>query len=129
MTEQQAKFELELLPGNYVICRLAPEGAVPDWVAGAFVSVTRTAAELSIVCRDENVPGDVQSEGGWRSLRVMGKLDFSLVGVISRITTVLADCGLSTFALSTFDTDYFLVRASDLEEAVQVLAVAGLPVR
>ena len=129
MTEQQSKFELELLPGNYVICRLDPGDAVPDWAGGELVSVTRTPLELSIVCRDEDVPGDVKSEGGWRSLRVMGKLDFSLVGVISRIATVLAESGLSTFALSTFNTDYFLVRTSHLEEAIQVLAEAGLPVR
>ena len=129
VTAEKAKFELEVLPGNYAICRLDPGDSVPDWAGGELVSVTRTPAELSIVCQDENVPGDVQSEGGWRSLRVRGKLDFSLVGVISRIATVLADSGLSTFALSTFDTDYFLVRASDLEEAIQVLAGAGLPVR
>ena len=77
-----------------------------------------------IQCFHFNLPGGL---GG--ALQMMGKLDFSLVGVISRITTVLADSGLSTFALSTFDTDYFLVRASDLEKAVQVLAGAGLPVR
>ncbi|MCP3691148.1 MAG: ACT domain-containing protein [Planctomycetaceae bacterium] len=118
-----------MLPGNYAICRLDPGDSVPDWAGGELVSVTRTPAELSIVCQDENVPGDVQSEGGWRSLRVRGKLDFSLVGVISRIATVLAESRLSTFALSTFDTDYFLVRVSDLEEAIQVLAGAGLPVR
>ena len=114
-------FDLEVLSGNYVICRLNPTEPVPEWPGGELISVTRTPDELSIVCRDEDVPGDVQSEPGWRCLRVAGKLDFSLVGVIAKITTVLADAGVSVFAMSTFDTDYFLVREMDLERAVKSL--------
>ena len=119
-------FDLELLSGNYVICRLNPAEPVPEWPGGELLSVTRTPDELTIVCREDDVPDEVQSEPGWRCLRVAGKLDFSLVGVIAKITTVLADAGVSVFAISTFDTDYFLVREMDLERALQALAEAGM---
>ena len=119
-------FNLEVLPGNYLICRFDPGEPVPEWAGGEFVSVTRTRDELSIVCRDEEVPADVQSEPGWRSLRIAGTLDFSLVGVIARITTVLADTGVSVLVISTFDTDYFLVRDIDLERGVKALLEAGV---
>ena len=119
-------FDLKLLPGNYVVCRLAPEEAVPAWAVGDLISTTRTPDELSIVCRDTDVPGEVQSEPGWRCLRVAGKLDFSLVGVIAKITTVLADAGVSLFAISTFDTDYFFVREIDLDRALKAWNEAGM---
>ena len=119
-------FELQLLTGNYVVCRLAPDEPVPAWALGHLVSTTRTPEELSIVCRDTDVPGDVQSEPGWRCLRVAGKLDFSLVGVIARITTVLADAGISVFTISTFDTDYFFVRKIDLDRALKAWNEAGM---
>jgi len=119
-------FELQLLPGNYVVCRLAPDEPVPSWALGDLVSTTRTPEELSILCRDTDVPGDVQSEPGWRCLRIAGKLDFSLVGVIARITTVLADAEISVFTISTFDTDYFLVRKIDLDRAMKAWNEAGM---
>ena len=111
-----------------MICRLDPGEPVPEWPRGELISVTRTPGELSIVCRDEDVPDDVQSEPGWRCLRVAGKLDFSLVGVIAKITTVLADVGVSVFTMSTFDTDYFLVREMDLERALRALLEAEMKI-
>lgn len=126
---EQAKLELEVLPGNYAICRLDPGDSVPDWAGGELVSVTRTPAELSIVCQDEAVPGQVQRESGWRAFQVQGPLDFALVGVIAMIATVLAEAGLSTFAVSTFDTDYFLVREKGVDVAVRALVAAGMVVR
>ena len=119
-------FNLEILPGAYVICRLNPEEPIPKWLRGELVSVTRTPDELSVVCPAEGVPYDVQRESGWRCLRVIGKLDFSLVGVIAGITTVLADAGLSVLTLSTFNTDYFLVREKDLSRAAHALEEAGM---
>ena len=119
-------FNLEILPGAYVICRLNSEEPIPKWLRGELVSVTRTPDELSVVCPAEGVPHDVQRESGWRCLRVIGKLDFSLVGVIAGITTVLADAGLSVLTLSTFDTDYFLVREKDLTRAAHALGEAGM---
>jgi hypothetical protein len=118
-------FTLELLTDTFAICRLDPDAPIPDWAQGDFVSITRTQEELSIVCRREDVRDDVQAERGWRCLRIVGKLDFSLVGVIANITKVLADVGLSVFVMSTYDTDYFLVRQQDVDQTVGVLKDAG----
>ena len=118
-------FNLELLPGNYMICKMQPSKPIPEWARGEFVSVTHTPDELSIVCPVQNIPANVQSESGWRCLRVAGKLDFSLVGLISDITTILADADVSTFVMSTFDTDYFLVREIDLDCSTAALSKAG----
>ena len=118
-------FTLELLPDTFAICCLDPDAAIPDWANGDFVSITRTHDELSIVCCQELVPDDVQAEREWRCLRVVGKLDFTLVGVIAAITKVLADESISVFVMSTFDTDYFLVRAIDVERTVEALVESG----
>lgn len=118
-------FNLELLSDNYVLCRIEPNRSIPEWAHGEFVSITRTRDELSIVCTDRNVPDDVQRESGWRCLRVAGKLDFSLVGIIATITAILADADISTFVVSTFDTDYLLLRELDLDCATAALVQAG----
>ena len=112
---------------RFAICRLAPEAALPAWVAGAegFTSVTRTVAELSIVCPEERVPDGIRREDGWRLLEVHGPLDFALTGILASLTTTLAEAGVSIFALSTFDTDYLLVREMALSAAVAALCAAG----
>lgn len=108
------------------VCRLDPTDPVPAWATeGPFVSVTRTPGELSVVCRDDAVPDGVRAERGWRALRVDGVLDFSLVGVLARLATPLANAGVSVFAVSTFDTDYLLVKEADLAAAVEALREAG----
>ena len=116
---------LELLTDTFAVCRLDFDAPIPDWTHGDFVSITRTPDELSIVCRQEEVPDDVQAERGWRYLRVVGKLEFSLLGVIATLTKVLADAGISVFVVSTFDTDFLLVRDVDLDTAEVALAEAG----
>jgi hypothetical protein len=117
---------LVLLPGAFAVCGLDPNEAVPSWATrGTFVSVTRTPNELSVVCREEDVPEGVRCERGWRCLQVPGPLDFSLVGVLASLLTPLAEAGVSVFALSTFDTDYLLVREADLERAERALRTAG----
>ncbi|MCA9070410.1 MAG: ACT domain-containing protein [Planctomycetaceae bacterium] len=119
---------LELLSETFAICRLPPNSSVPDWAKGDFVSSTQTQNELSIVCSQESVPDDVQTERDWRCLRIVGKLDFSLVGVIASLTGILAEAGISVFVISTYDTDYFLVREKNLVETVEVLENAGYSV-
>lgn len=115
-----------LLPEIYAVCRLPRDAALPDWAAqGDLVSVTRTADELSIVCPADAVPSDVRREGGWRCLRVAGTLDFGLVGVLASLLTPLAQAGVSVFCLSTFDTDYVLVREGDLSRSTLALRAAG----
>ena len=121
----ERKFTLEVVPGAYAVCQLDFDAEVPGWVSGAVTSVTRTPAELSIICSEECVPGDVRSESGWRCLRVVGPLEFSMVGVIASLTGVLADAGLSVFVVSTFATDCLLVKQAHLDTAVTSLTSAG----
>lgn len=117
---------LTVQPGRYAICRLAPGAPVPEWaLASAFFSITRTADELSLVVEDDRVPPDVTAAPGWRLLRVEGVLDFSLTGILAGICAALAGAGVSIFALSTYDTDYVLVRQEDLDRACEALRAAG----
>jgi hypothetical protein len=115
--------KLILVPGTYAICRLPADVAFPSWATGAFVAITRTADELSVVCRQEVVPEGIRNEGSWHCLRVAGTLDFTLVGVLASLLVPLAEAGVGVFCISTFDTDYLLVR--DLERATEALQLAG----
>ena len=92
---------------------------------GEFFSVTRTAEELSAVCEAAAVPPGVKAEGPWSVLAVRGPLDFNLKGVLAGLTTPLATADISIFAVSTYDTDYVLVRSPDLDRAVRALREAG----
>jgi len=89
------------------------------------VSVTRTATELSVTCLQDQVPDGVTSETDWRCLRIAGELDFSLVGVVASLTTVLAVADISVFVCSTFNTDYVLVKQKCLDKAIAALTTAG----
>ncbi|NLO37941.1 MAG: ACT domain-containing protein [Ruminiclostridium sp.] len=111
-----------LLQESYAVCRLDSTSKIPDWLKGdAFYSITKTAEELSVVCSEEHVPCDVQSETGWIILKIQAKLDFSLTGILAEISTILADQGISIFALSTYDTDYVMVKEKDLVQAAAAL--------
>ena len=124
------KLTLSLLSGTFAVCRLDPSEGVPAWATGGpLLSLTRTADELSVVCRQDVVPESVLCEPGWRCLRVVGTLDFSLVGVLTSLLMPLAEAGVSVFTLSTFDTDYVLVKETDLERAVEALRRPGHSVR
>ncbi len=116
---------LELLPAHLAICRLSPTDPIPDWAGRGFFSITRSERELSIVCEQQRVPGGVTAERGWRALRVRGTLDFSQVGVLAALTEPLAGAAVSIFAISTFDTDYLLVREPQLPDAIEALRRAG----
>jgi hypothetical protein len=114
------------LPELLAVCRLAADDAFPAWLpARGFVSVTRTAGELSIVCAQDAVPAGLRCEPGWRALAVEGPLDFGLTGVLASIAAPLAEAGISIFAISTFDTDYVLVKDERLNEAAEALRRAG----
>jgi len=109
--------ELEPLPGTFAVCRLPADAPFPTWVGGTLRSVTYTPSELSIVCDARYVPAEVRREDGWRCLRVRGTLEFSQTGVLASLTIPLAAAGVSVFALSTFDTDYLLVKEADFARA------------
>lgn len=116
---------LRVLPEIYSVCRLEPEASIPSWAKGQFVSITYTQQELSIVCTAQHVPQSIHSEGPWRILEVAGPLEFSMVGVLANLSQVLAQANISIFVISTFDTDYVLVKKEHLEVAIQALRQAG----
>lgn len=121
---------LSLLPDDFAVCRLAPETAVPAWaLQGPVGSVTRTPDELSVVCAQADVPPGVHHEPGWRCLRAHGPFAFELTGILAALTAPLASAHVPLFALSTFDTDYLLVKAPDLGRAIVALAGAGHDIR
>ncbi|MEW6753185.1 MAG: ACT domain-containing protein [Candidatus Latescibacterota bacterium] len=117
---------LALLDDELGVARLDASAPTPDWASeGSLSSVTRTTGELSVVCAAAAVPEGVPAERGWRCLRVAGPLDLALTGVLASVLTPLAEAKLSAFALSTYETDYVLVRGADLAPAVACLRAAG----
>jgi hypothetical protein len=112
---------VEFLPDGYAISRLPANEPIPAWAAGPFVSITRTADELSIVCRQAQVPADVKCERDWRCLRIVGAIPFSMVGVLASLLNPLADANIAVFTISTFDTDYVFVKEKDAEKARHAL--------
>lgn len=120
--------ELELWTARLAICRLGPDEAVPGWAMaamGGLSSITRTRDELSIVVAEQVVPAGVRSEGGWRALSVVGPLSFSLTGVLVSLATPLAAAEVPIFVVSTFDTDWLLLRDEDLATGIPALEAAG----
>lgn len=117
---------LSVLPQAFAVCRLDPAAELPAFLfSSAFISITRTADELSLVLPEDRVPGTWQAERGWRCLQVQGPLDFALTGILAALSVPLAEAGITIFALSTYDTDYLLVRAVDLARAKSVLVARG----
>lgn len=120
------KLGLTVLPDRYCICRFEPDISVPDWVyKSSFFSVTRTPDELSVVCAEALVPGDKSSNKGWKCLKVQGPLDLSETGILSSLALPLARAGVSIFAMSTYDTDYLLVKEDSLIKAIESLDSKG----
>jgi hypothetical protein len=113
------------LPGRFAVCRLEPDTSIPEWAFRDVFSITRTDEELSIVCHEEFVAAGTVCEGGWSGLKVQGPLDFGLTGVMASLVGPLAEAGISIFAISTYNTDYLLVKSARLQEAIEVLARAG----
>jgi uncharacterized protein len=117
---------LTVLGERLSICRLDAGEEVPAWATGGhFFSVTRTRDELSVVCPDDVVPESISRERGWCALRLEGPFDLSMVGVLASVASPLAEAGASIFAVSTFDTDYVLVREEQLDLAVDTLRASG----
>jgi uncharacterized protein len=121
-------FGLRVLGGELAIARLGPGDDVPAWASdagdAALHAVVRTRSELSIVCDAARVSDAVRAEPGWRALEVGGPLDLGTCGVLAALLAPLADAGVPIFAVSTYDTDYVLVRSERLPEAVAALRAA-----
>lgn len=122
--------KFSMVPGTYAVCRMPASAAVPAWAAKAFVSITRTTDELSIVCEERRLPEDVfgiefQVERGWVLLKLHGPFPLDAIGVLSSVAKPLAEAAISLFALSTFDTDYVLVKRIHAKQAIAALTLAG----
>ena len=122
----RALLTMSVLPNRYAICRLDAATLPPLWaMQGEFWSVIRTTDETSIVCLEALVPEDALHENGWRIIKCEGPLDFALTGIMASIAEPLADASVSIFPLATYDTDYFLVKETQLESASQTLTDYG----
>ena len=118
------RLEFELVEGSYAVCRLPVDAPVLP-PAGRFRSVTRTPDEVSVVCEEEHAPEGAVTEPDWRCMKVAGPLDLSLTGIASAITSPLADAGVALFLISTYETDYLLVKGTLLDRAIEALEGAG----
>jgi hypothetical protein len=118
---------LQVLGSELAIVRLSADAGLPWWAVGSeeFLSFTRSVSETSVVCEADRVPEGVRAERGYRALRVEGTLPFEAVGVLASIAVPLAHANTPIFVISTFDTDYVLVREAMLPAAVQALREAG----
>jgi hypothetical protein len=119
-----------VLTERLAVCRLPSEARVPVWaLEGGFFCVARTRDELSIVCREDvctvdRIPDGAPVERGWVALKLEGPFPFSMTGVLASFVQPLAEAGIPIFAISTFDTDYVLIKRQNLEQAVAALGAA-----
>ncbi len=121
--------KLRLLDGDFTVARYAPDVDLAPIYTREFCSITRTRNEVTVVCDSDLLPPGMQKrEDGWACLEVEGWLDFSLTGILNQITAPLAEAEVSLFAVSTFDTDYVLVKRSFLEKARSALRKSGITV-
>lgn len=122
--------QIDVLPGTYAICRLPVDAPVPPLPpADGLRSITVTDREVSIVCRESDVPAGAEVDGGWSALYLAGSMPFDLAGVLVSVLAPISAAGLGVFALSTFDSDVVLVRAAALDQARNLLQNAGHEVR
>lgn len=116
--------ELKKLDCDFSICKLDDLSAIDFTKKFLFLGITDE--ENSLVCVTENVPDHVlEREDGWKAFRIQGVLDFSLIGILSEISTLLADNHIGIFAISTYHTDYILTKAENYLRALDVLSNAG----
>jgi uncharacterized protein len=114
------------LSERFMVCRLSPDAPLPAWVpSGPLVSITRTQDEVSIVCPEQRPLPDVKCEAGWVALKLEGPFPFSQTGILASFLQPLAEGRIPIFAISTFDTDYVLIKHENLEAALHALSNAG----
>lgn len=121
-----ARVKLKALDGVYGIARLGPRDPIPAWADGAgFVSISRSDEELSIVCRQERMPGDVRKDGDWTCFKFVGPFAFDETGIVLSVIAPLSSNDIGIFVVSTFDGDHMLVKSADLDKARDLLTAAG----
>lgn len=115
---------LQVLDYNITICKVNNQSDID--LSKPFYFIGKTDEELSLVCRTEDTPGNtIERDDGWKGFRIQGILDFSLVGILSKISGILAENKIGIFAVSTFNTDYILIKNENFKKALKVLANAG----
>lgn len=120
------KLQLTILENDFTIHRFPPNQEVPNQVyESGFYSISKTEDELSIVCTSNTRLNSEKSETGWSCIKIVGILDFSLTGILAKISAVLAKAEISIFAISTFDTDYILIKSKKLPSAREALLAYG----
>ncbi|TQN62607.1 ACT domain-containing protein [Agrobacterium tumefaciens] len=121
-----ARVKLRVLEGEYGVARLQASEAIPAWAdGGGFVSISRTDDELSIVCRKDRIPRDVQFDAGWSCFKFQGPFAFDETGIVLSVIEPLSTNDIGIFVVSTFDGDHLLLKTGDLEKAFGLLANAG----
>lgn len=121
-----ANIKLKLLDGSYAVSQLPAADRIPAWADGpGFMTVSRTEDELSVVCLEDRVPADVRSEHGWACFKFAGPFAFDQTGILLSVVSPLSNGGIGIFAVSTFDTDYLLVKRQHLAQATALLHDAG----
>lgn len=116
--------QIQMLPYDLSVCRNAPGSPLPD-VTG-FFTLSVTDEEVSLVCETASVPAVMRDrEDGWKAFRITGVLDFSLIGILAGITAVLAEARVGVFVISTYNTDYILVKQNNFSAAAEALSAAG----
>lgn len=124
MTGEPMKITLHVLPQALTVCKLDSADGLD--LSREFYFIGRTDEELSLVCPTADVPANTTDrEDGWRGFRIVGTLDFSLIGILAPIAQLLADARIGIFAVSTYNTDYVLVKQHDFDRALRLLADAG----
>ena len=122
--KERCKMKIVKLPYDLSVCKVKQLNN--DILNKKFIFICKTHNELSVVCETSEVPSNyVDRDDGWKSFYIDGVLDFSLVGILANISQILADGGISLFAVSTYDTDYVLVKSSKFESATELLAANG----
>jgi hypothetical protein len=121
--------KLKFLAGEFAICQFSPDQQIPDWVSsetnGELLATMKTAEELTIVCSQVGVPEGTKSSLGWRCFRVDQTLSFDMVGVIAKLTELLALAKIPVFVISTYNTDYVLIPGPQQQTATRELEKAG----
>jgi len=119
--------ELKKLDYDLTVCKVSNIADIDT--SSDFYFIAKTDEELSLVCRTEDVPeSTLEREDGWKGFRIQGVLDFSLIGILSKLSGILADEGIGIFAVSTYNTDYILVKEENFDRALSVLSQAGYEV-
>jgi hypothetical protein len=120
------KLRLRLMSQKFAICSFPPDATFSDWAhSSSILSITRTPKEITLVCEENHVPGECQKSGNFKCIKVEGSFDLDAVGVLASMAEPLAQNKISLYVISTYDTDYVLIHAKNIDKAVSCLDKFG----